>query len=128
MKNKHLDAKGKGEVIYNYEDDILLFKIKDRDYMKSVEVDNMVVDIDTEEFITGARVFDASKVFGLQKESLSKIRRLEFNAKIKENTVSIQFKFECGIGNKLTIQGENLVRESIGIEMANSESICSVPA
>ncbi len=128
MKNKHLDAKGKGEVIYNYEDDILLFKIKDRDYMKSIDFDNITADIDTEGFITGVRVFDASKILELQKTSLSKINSLEFNAKIEGNIVSVQLKFECGLGKKLMVQRENLVREAIGLDMMNSEVLCSMPA
>jgi len=30
MKTKHLDGKGKGEMDYDYSNDILLLKIKDR--------------------------------------------------------------------------------------------------
>ena len=32
MKGKHLEAKGKGECIYDHANDMLLFKIKNRDY------------------------------------------------------------------------------------------------
>lgn len=127
MKNKYLDAKGMGEVIYNYDDDILLFKIKDRDYLESIDFDNLIIDLDTKGFITGVRIFDASKLFGLQKVALSKIRYFEFNAKIEGKIVSMQFKFKCEFRNKPITQGENLVREAVGLDIMNSEVLCSVP-
>ena len=70
MTMRHLDGTGKGEAKYDYSNDILLLKIKDRDYKKSIELDNLVVDFDSEDFIYGMRIFDASKVLELPKESL----------------------------------------------------------
>ena len=52
MEIKHLDAKGNGEVDYDYAHDIILFKVKDREYSKSVEFEDLVLDIDKEGFIT----------------------------------------------------------------------------
>ena len=46
MNGRHLAAEGKGEYTYDYLNDILLFKIKDRDYLKSLDFDNLIVDID----------------------------------------------------------------------------------
>src|SRR3989338_1676025 len=42
MMEKHLDGTGKGEFLYDYNNDILMFKIKDRDYKNSVEFQNFV--------------------------------------------------------------------------------------
>ena len=62
MKERHLNAIGKGQLLYDSKHDILTFKIKDRDYKMSVEFQNFTIDIDTENFVTGIRIFDASKV------------------------------------------------------------------
>ena len=56
MTKRHLDAKGKGEYDYDYRNDILLFKIKDRNYLKSLEFENLVIDFDDKGFITGLRI------------------------------------------------------------------------
>ena len=37
MIEKHLDGTGKGEFLYDFKNDILMFKIKDRYYKNSVE-------------------------------------------------------------------------------------------
>ena len=57
-KERHLNAPGKGEFLYDYKHDILTFKIRDRDYKMSVELQNFAIDIDTENFVTGIRIFD----------------------------------------------------------------------
>ena len=44
MKMKHLEAEG--EMDYDFANDILFFKVKDRDYNFSLEFQNMVIDID----------------------------------------------------------------------------------
>ena len=66
-EERHLDARGKGELSYDYVHDVLIFKIKDRDYKMSVEFQNFAIDIDSEDFVTGIRIFDVSKVPGLKR-------------------------------------------------------------
>ena len=44
-QEKHLNAIGKGECVYDYKYDTLTFRIKDRDYKNSVEFQNFVIDI-----------------------------------------------------------------------------------
>lgn len=91
MKKKHLNAKG--EVIYDYRDDILNFKVKNRDYKRSIEFQNFVADIDVEGFITGVRILDASKVFGIDKYVLKNIVHCDFSASIDNNVITIVMKF-----------------------------------
>ena len=50
MAEKHLDGTGKGEFLYDFTNDILMFKVKERDYKISAEFQNFVADIDTEAF------------------------------------------------------------------------------
>ncbi len=124
---KHLNAKGKGEYSYDYRNDILLFKVKDRDYMKSLDFDNLVVDIDKEGFITGLRIFDASKIFRLQKLALKNLKNFEFSAKIEKRIVSIQLRFNSILRNKSTIkQGQDFIREALRSKINDSEVLCTV--
>ena len=108
MENKkHLNAKGKGEFIYNYRNDVLTFRIRDRNYRKSVEFQNFVVDIDEEDFVTGMRIFDASKVFGIGRYILRNIAHGEFKASIESGVITITLKFVGRRRNKLIpIMGE----------------------
>jgi len=126
MTMRHLDGTGKGEAKYDYSNDILLLKIKDRDYKKSIELDNLVVDFDSEDFIYGMRIFDASKVLELPKESLRNIQKFDFKAMVEDNIVSIKVSFIATLRNKeLVRQGQDIVREA-DTEVEDSEMVCSV--
>lgn len=107
MKKRHLDAKGLGEYTYDYDNDILLFRIKDRNYLKSAEFDNFTVDIDDQGFITGIRVFDASKVFRLDKVALKQLQDFDFHAEIDDGMIRVELKFITLHRNKEIRQGEN---------------------
>ncbi len=100
MAEKHLDGTGKGEVLYNFTNDILMFKVKDRDYKISAEFQNFVADIDTEGFVTGIRIFDASKVFGIDKYTLKNIFKWRFDAFIENGTITIRLNFVGKVRNK----------------------------
>jgi len=97
---KHLEAEGRGEFTYDFKYDVLYFKIKDRTYKKSVEFQNFVADIDDEDFVTGMRVFDASKVFGIDKYALKNITYMEFESNVENNVITIRCRFVCKIRNK----------------------------
>ena len=127
MKGRHLKAFGKGECLYDYVNDVLVFRIKNRDYLKSLDFDNLIVDIDKEGYITGLRIFDASKIFGIPKLALKIIKSFKFNARIEDNKVTIQLEFIPVLRNKELIkQGQNLVREATGSQVNNSEVVCTV--
>lgn len=127
MKGRYLEAKGMGQYTYDYVNDLLLFKIKDRDYLKSLDFDNLIVDIDKEGFITGLRIFDASKIFNIPKLALKNIQSFRFNARIEDKKVTIQLEFIPVLRNKPLIkQGQNVVREAIGSEVRNSDVLCTV--
>lgn len=97
---KHLSAPGQGEFFYDYGEDLLLFKIKDRNYKRSVELQNFVADIDEEGFVTGVRIFDASKVFGVDKYSLRNITSMEFRSDVEKNVITITCTFTSKMRNK----------------------------
>ncbi len=100
-KKRHLDGTGKGEFIYDYKYDTLMFKIKERDYKMSIELQNFVLDIDKERFITGIRIFDASKVFGINKYILKNIVQGEFKTSVDNNIITVTLKFVGKRRNKI---------------------------
>jgi hypothetical protein len=113
---RELSAVGKGEYVYDYDNDILLFKVKDRDYLKSIDFGNLIVDIDKEGFATGLRVFDASLVFDLEKHALKSVKSFSFIATSESGLVSIKLKFVVISRNKQISCGQDFVREATGLE------------
>ena len=128
MTNKHLDARGKGEVDYDYKDDTLFFKIKNRDYDHSIDFEDFVVDIDKEGYITGIQVFGASELFKLPKLALNNIKYMEFDARAENNIIKLRLLFRCMLRNREIVQaGENLERESTS-PLQDKAVLCSVEA
>lgn len=127
MKKRYLDAKGKGEQIYDFDNDILTFKVKDREYDKSIDFDNFVIDLDTEGYIIGIRIFDASKVFKIKKFGLKNINSFEFNSSIKDKIITVQLKFMYVLRNRqIAIQGQDFIREALHTKINDSEVLCTV--
>ncbi len=127
MESRHLDARGKGEYTYDFRNDILLFKIKNRDYAMSIEFESLIVDIDTKGYITGLRIFDASQVFKLTKLALNNVKIFEFNAKVEDKVITIQLRFTSVLRNKPVIKhGQDIIREASDSHIRNSEVLCTV--
>lgn len=101
MKPKAL--KGKGEVDYDYKQDILFFKIAEREYQKSLEFDNIVVDADKEGFIVGMQIFEASKFFNIPKAMLIKIPHWQFQTQVHENIIEIRLTFKTARNKVLSM-------------------------
>lgn len=122
---RQLKAPGKGEVDYDYKNDILFFKIKGREYKKSIDFGNLVLDVDKEDYITGIQIFDASKLFKMPKDALLKIKQWEFQTKVEEKTITVQITFEAMKRNKIIIEkGYNLERET-KTPLKESEILCT---
>ena len=124
---KHLNAKGKGVVSYDYKEDTLFFKTKDREYQKSIEFDDIVVDIDKEGYITGIQLFGASKLFNLNKIALRDVKGWEFHTKAQGNVITINLIFNVKRRNKSIESHQSLVRETES-KIANSEVECTIQA
>lgn len=126
--NKYLDARGKGEVDYDYKEDTLFFKIKNREYKKSLDYGNFVLDIDKEGFITGIQLFNASKLFKIDKNALLKVKHWEFNTKVENKIITVQLTFEAVKRNKVIVEkGHNLERETTA-RLQDSEAMCTIQA
>jgi len=89
MKSK----KNNGKITYDYKYDNLMIKIKNRNYKRSLEFQNFIIDIDDKDFVMGIRILDASKVFGIQKYVLQNIEHAEFKSEIEDDLLTIRIKF-----------------------------------
>ena len=122
METKRLE--GKGEVDYDYENDILFFKLKGRKYEKSIELlDNLVVDVDKEGFLVGIQMFDASEYLNIDKKSLLKIPNWQFTINKHENIIDIRLVFQVKVRNKI-IEKNPIISQAITQKLPNSELVC----
>jgi uncharacterized protein YuzE len=100
MKNKERILEAEGEMDYDYKNDILFFKIKEREYDFSIEFQNLVIDIDKEKFITGIQVFNASEFLRIDRINLRSVPKWQFKAKIKDDVIEIRLTYQVEIRNK----------------------------
>ena len=122
MKKKILTEKG--EMDYDYKQDILFFKTKSREYVKSIELNNIVIDIDSENFITGIQIFEASKFLGLDKKDLMKIPTWSFTADVGEGKIEIRLVFQIQVRNKI-IEKNPIIIQTLKEQLPSSELTCT---
>ncbi len=123
MKPKYLEANG--EMDYDYVNDILFFKIKDREYSRSIEFENLVLDIDTENFITGIQIFDASKFLQVDKESLRVVPKWELKAIIDRNKIEIRLNYKTHFRNMIIEKNPIIIQENRE-NLPSSMVVCEV--
>ncbi|MBR9675706.1 DUF2283 domain-containing protein [Candidatus Woesearchaeota archaeon] len=121
-----------GEVDYDYKNDILFFKTKNMDYDKSIEMDNIILDIDSEGLIVGIQIFEASKFLRMNKLSLREILHWEFGTKVdkikegvKELTkIEIRLTFKVKVRNQLVEKNPIIMPQPTSIDLPTSELFC----
>ena len=122
MTEKRLE--GKGEVDYDFKHDILFFKTKDRKYAKSIELlDNLVVDVDKEGFLTGIQIFDAAEYLNIDKKSLLNIPDWQFTINVHGNIIEIRLVFQVKVRNK-TVEKNPIISQQINQKLPDSELVC----
>ena len=122
MEQKRLQ--GKGEVDYDYKHDILFFKTTEREYVKSLEFDNITVDIDKEDFLVGIQIFEASKFLNLDKKVLLSIPKWRFDANVYDgNKIDIRLVFRIKVRNKI-VEKNPIILQSIDEKLPNSSLVC----
>ncbi len=107
---KNLEAEG--EMDYDYSEDILFFKVKDREYDFSVEFQNMVIDIDKDKFVVGIQLFDASNFLRMSKVNLREIPKWQFKAKIEEGVIELRLNYQLKIRNKIFEKNPIIIQEN----------------
>mgnify|MGYP001615649912 FL=1 len=109
-KEMYLEAKG--EMDYDYVNDILFFKVKDREYSFSLEFQNMTIDLDKEKFIVGIQIFDASEFLGITKINLREIPKWQFKAKINQGVIEIRLFYQLKVRNKVIEKTPIIIQEN----------------
>ena len=117
--------KGKGSFSYDLIHDILFFKTVERDYVKSIELENLTIDIDKEGFIVGIQIFEASHFFNLGKEELRNVRHWEFKAVVNEGSIEIRLIFQMLRRNKI-IEKNPIIMQPNSANLPLSELTCQV--
>ena len=123
----------KGVVDYDYKNDILFFKTNNRSYKKSIELDNIVLDIDQEGLITGIQIFDASIFLKVNKIALKEVLNWEFstkveripNSKIKTTKIEIRLIFKVKIRNNIIEKNPIIIPGPTNEPLKISELVCT---
>lgn len=124
MKNKII-LNRKGEADYDYKNDILFFKVKDKEYAKSIELNNIIVDIDFKGLIIGIQIFEASSYLNTSKSDLLKISKWQLNVIINNQILEIRLIFNIEFRNKI-IEKNPIITQSIEEVLPNSELNCAI--
>ena len=122
-KERMLEAEG--EMDYDYINDILFFKVKNREYDLSLEFQNMVIDIDKEKFIVGIQIFDASEFLGIEKVNLRTIPKWQFKARIDHGMIEIRLFYQITIRNKIIEKNPIIIQENT-TDLPSPQMVCTV--
>lgn len=133
MKDKIRKLKAKGEVDYDFKQDILFFKTKNREYVKSIELDNIILDIDSKGFIVGIQLFEASKFLRIDKIKLRNIPTWEFNINAEQiekdgkaaTKIEVRLVFKVRIRNQIIEKNPIIMPQPISEALPNSELVCA---
>ena len=116
---RYLNGRGKGESDYDYKQDILFFKTRDREYFKSLEMNNLVLDVDAEGFITGIQILGASNFLQVKPTILRDLKNFEFNARNEHGKIEIRLTFQMQIRNKI-IEKNPIILQETSLQLPNS--------
>ena len=122
-KGRHLEAKGKMD--YDYVNDILFFKVDNREYSYSLEFQNMVIDVDEEDFIVGIQIFDASTFLNISKANLRMIPKWQFKSKVDKGIVELRLFYQISIRNKIIEKNPIIIQENTS-EISSPQMVATV--
>lgn len=122
-KEKYLEKAGVFD--YDYVNDILFFKVDEREYAFSVELLDYVIDLDIEGFVVGLQIFDASKHFGMNKNSLRDVKNWRLEARIRAGVIEVKLVFTSMLRNKMIEKNPILVQRIDG-NIADSRVLCTI--
>lgn len=123
IKQRQLEAEG--EMDYDHLNDILFFKVKNREYNFSIEFQNMVIDIDEEKFVVGMQIFEASKFLKMSKVNLREIPKWQFNAKIEGEIIELRLNYQLQIRNKIFEKSPIIIQENKS-SLPSPQTVCTI--
>ncbi|MBT3397903.1 DUF2283 domain-containing protein [archaeon] len=115
--------KGSGKIDYDQVNDILFFKVDGREYSHSVELLGYVIDLDTEGFVVGLQIFDASRYFNIPKIALRQVNEWNFEASLIDGVLQVKLSFNLVIRNRIVEKSPILVQK-IEQPLPNSRMMC----
>lgn len=116
------NLEGEGEMDYDYVNDILFFKLKNREYDFSMEFENMVIDIDKEKFVVGAQIFNVSEFLGIPKQHLRMIPKWQFKSKVSEDSIEVRLFYQIAIRNNI-IKGTPIIIQQNTERLPSSQMV-----
>ena len=122
MTGKRLEKKGEAD--YDYKHDILFFKVSEREYSRSIEIENFAIDIDKEDFLVGIQIFEASKFLKIKdKKVLMSIPKWQFEANMQDGRIEIRLTFEIKQRNQI-IEKNPIILQNVDEDLPNSRLLC----
>ena len=73
--------------------DTLSYRLDRGRYAKSIEFGDIVLDIGEDGTVVGIRIFEASQLFGLEREHLVRVRDFRFSVERSSGVVSLNVSF-----------------------------------
>lgn len=113
-----------GEFDYDYKNDILLFKVKEREYSHSIELNRLIIDFDEEDFIVAIQIIGASSVFNLSREQLRGIKNFQMKCKVENGVIQIGIIFNMIVRSK-PVKFNPIIFERLE-NIPDSEIICEI--
>jgi uncharacterized protein YuzE len=123
IKNKILEKSGSFD--YDYSNDILFFKVNEREYSHSIELLDYVIDIDTEGFVSGLQIFNSSSYFNMTKDSLRDVKNWSLRASVKDGILEVKLVFNSVVRNKIVEKSPILIQK-MEEQIPNSQVICEI--
>ena len=95
----HTDA---DTIDYDFENDSLYLFEKGGNYLHSLNLDNIIIDIGGETYVKGVEIQNASKRFGVSKYALMKARQIDVRLNVSEERIELNIQVTLEIRNKFT--------------------------
>lgn len=125
MKYQEYKLKAKkGVCDYDDKYDILFIGTRKGLYKHSVELDNIVIDLNEKENIRGIQIFDASEYLQIDKQALKNIQKWLFSAEVFENRLTLRLIIEFLRDNKI-IERKPIIHHLFNKHYPDSEIVCT---
>ena len=87
---------------YDYENDSLFFFIKGAEYSHSLNLDNIILDFNTDQSLKGVEILNASKKFGVSKYALKSLHKMDLDLDISDEKIELKISLVLIKRNKPT--------------------------
>ena len=85
---------------YDFENDSLYLFVKGANYVHSLNLDNIIIDIGGEKYVKGVEIQNASQKFGVSKHALTKPHQIDVHINISNDTIELNIELTLDIRNK----------------------------